>query len=141
MNMGTNEVETKHPSYGMISLSRISAHGRALFGSSITHENSIELTISRASDIRDLHRNWYNPREELIRVEMSPTQFVEAMTTMNTTGIPCTIIAINRERQEPCPLNHVRQLGQNEFKKRLQEVLGKSAKAAKLAEFPSRNYN
>lgn len=85
----------EHPSYGIIRIARSSVSGRgtALFGSSIMHNNVIRLTITPGVMERDANEDRFFPKERmkdrLIEVEMSYTQFAEAITSLNMgQGVP-----------------------------------------------------
>lgn len=124
--------DQEHESYGMLSLSRVS--GRVnLFGSSITHNNFVALRVNTASLRRDLSRNWYHSRNQIVEVYMSYTQFVEAITNMNTDGVPVTIHAVGGKAMESCPFDDVRDKLSTEFQDRLNVLLDSAAKAAKQA--------
>ena len=85
-----------HKSFGMISFSRVSSSASvSLFGSSILHSHFIQLEIHSASLKRSLHRDFIFERKKLFSVYLSPTQFAVAITTMNTSGVPCTIAFAN----------------------------------------------
>lgn len=86
-------------SYGMISISRgqVGGMGKNLFGSDIKHNNIISLTISRGAYDRGINSDWFHAKEDLIRIELSPVQFAEAITNMNTSGVPCTLARFNGE--------------------------------------------
>lgn len=82
----------KHPSFGMISFSRQQGGKTNLFGSSIQHNNTISLVIREGQVSRGLNEDWYFGDKEIIRVEMSQSQFAELITSMNNgSGVPCTI--------------------------------------------------
>lgn len=83
--------EYEHPSYGMLRFSRVSGRGFKLFGSDIQHDNIIKMTVSEASMRRHLHQNWYHAEDRLLEVEMSYAQFAEAISAMNTEGVPVTL--------------------------------------------------
>lgn len=81
-----------HPAFGMIGFSRVSGGDKILFGSSIKHNDRILLTIKHSEEKRSLHRDSYYERGKIIEVEMSYSQFAEAIIAMNVgSGIPCTI--------------------------------------------------
>ena len=112
-----------HESYGLIGVSRKHGGATNLFGSSIRHHNTIAITIKRAEKHRDLHRNWYFGRKELIQIEMSQTQFAEMITSLNVgDGVPCTIKYIETNRMENPPEVQQRQVFEDEFKKDMQNV-------------------
>lgn len=95
------EGHEKHESFGMISISKFSGNGSQFFGSDLIHNNGISFTISRGSVQRKLNQEWYHGEEQLITIELSPNQFVDAITSgMNTSGVPCTIKTFNGKRTE-----------------------------------------
>lgn len=126
-----------HESYGGIRFDRrTSSGGQNLYGSSIKHSNSISLTVFRSSKRRDLHCDRFYPGDEIVQVEMSPSQFVDAIATMNDhAGVPCTIRHVGRERMDECPEVNQRQVFEEEFRKDVKEA---SATAAKLVSEASR---
>lgn len=82
----------KHESYGLLAISRTQGTPRSLFGSSIKHGDTIVLSISEAEVKRQYQKNWYHSKKELIEVEMSASQFAEAITTLNCgVGTPVTL--------------------------------------------------
>ena len=99
----------QHPSYGMIRISRSSAGGgTALFGSSILHNDVIRLSISKGVMERDGNEDRFFAREsmkdQIVEVEMSYTQFAEAITSLNMgEGVPVTITRLNGNYVEKCP--------------------------------------
>lgn len=100
----------QHPSYGMIRLSRssIGGCGTALFGSSIMHNDVIRLSISKGVMERDGIEDRFFPKEsmkdQIVEVEMSYTQFAEAITSLNMgEGVPVTITRLNGNYVERCP--------------------------------------
>lgn len=110
--------ENKHESFGMINICRYSGGNGQFFGSDLIHNGGISITINTASVKRDLSTNWYHSNDELIRVELSYNQFVDAITSgMNTGGVPCTIKRFNGELVEQ--IDHVqdrKELFSNEIK-------------------------
>jgi len=127
--------KAEHESYGMLSISRVSANqGRPLFGSSLVQHNFITLKIGRASLDRDLSYDHYYPNDVLVEVDMSPIQFIDAMTNMNTAGIPCTIRRVGEDRMEDCPYRDVKDIFHDELKQDIQRVLGQTEKLMKLVE-------
>ena len=100
----------QHPSYGMIRFARssIGGSGTALFGSSIMHNNVIRLSISKGMMEREGNEDWFlagtDINDMIVEVEMSYTQFAEAITSLNIgEGIPVTITKVNGTFVEPCP--------------------------------------
>lgn len=82
--------KTSHPSYGMISASRVSGQ-TALFGVDYPQGHFITLTISRGEVERSLGREWFYGRNEMIQVAMSEVQWARMIASMNTSGVPCTL--------------------------------------------------
>ena len=100
----------QHPSYGMIRFARssIGGSGTALFGSTIMHNNVIRLSISKGMMEREGNEDWFlagtDINDMIVEVEMSYTQFAEAITSLNIgEGIPVTITKVNGTFVEPCP--------------------------------------
>ena len=76
-------VRTTHPSYGTLLFSRSTGAKEALFGSSIQHRDTICMTLHHASIERGLNRDWIHGDKVIAEVEMSYSQFAEAITSMN----------------------------------------------------------
>ena len=113
----------KHPSYGMLSLSKCYGGERALFGSSILHSNTIRLTLREGEVDRHLHRDWFHGRRKMFEVEMSYSQFAELISSMNQgDGIPVTIKEVMGERKEDCPFENKRMEFVNEFSQKVKDV-------------------
>jgi len=89
----------KHPSFGMIGAYRtsISPPGHALFDSDIMHQHTVVLRIEHADRRRDLHRDWIHGTDRIIEVEMSEAQWASFVSSMNTSGVPCTLREIQGE--------------------------------------------
>jgi hypothetical protein len=89
----------EHPSFGTISFSRCQGGDVALFGSSIKHMNTIRMEINHAELHRSLNRDWIMDRGHIVVAYMSPTQFVDAITMMNTGGQPITLDYVTGEKE------------------------------------------
>jgi len=124
----------EHESYGMIQISRVSGSKRNLFGSSICHSNTIALRIHKASVKRNLSSYWYHPKDTIVEIELSNTQFIDAMTNMNTSGTPATIRYIQGERTEDCPHENVKKVFEEELSNDIESVLSNTRKMMKLVE-------
>lgn len=113
-----------HESFGQLEICRQQSNvGTPLYGSSIKCENTIRLTIHSSEEHRSLHRFWFFQRRPLIQIEMSPVQFAEAITSLNTTGIPCTIRVIDGVRMENPPIESVHEIFNNELQKDINEIM------------------
>lgn len=128
----TVEKRTKqeHPSYGMLKIARTRGGNPNLFGSSIPHDEKIEITISHGYVERDLNNDWYHSKgRRIIEIEMSPSQFAEAITSLNMgSGIPCTILYEDGKKIEACDFTDKRKQFDNEMEtkaKELYDVLNK----------------
>lgn len=86
------DLRYEHNTFGMIHINRTQGTPDALFGSSVTHSNSIRITISRAEYNRSvLGYDSYFGKQQLMEIELSPNQFASAITNMNAGGTPCTL--------------------------------------------------
>lgn len=82
----------KHPSYGMLGFTRRSGGASPLFGSSIQHKDTIVMTLKHGELGRYLNNDHYFGKGVVAEVEMSYSQFAEAITAMNIgDGVPVTI--------------------------------------------------
>ena len=116
--------KTSHPSYGTLAFSRRSGGATSLFGSSIEHRDTIAMTLYHADITRGLHEDNIYGNKPIAEVEMSYSQFAEAITSMNMgNGVPVTIRWIRGEgRIEPCPFTDKKQQFEEEFKHRLDKA-------------------
>jgi hypothetical protein len=82
-----------HPAFGMIHAARVtSTPGVVLFQSDIKHGETIRITVERASRKRDLNHDYvHGSSRGLIEVEMSMAQWASFVSSMNTSGVPCTV--------------------------------------------------
>ena len=123
-----------HPSYGMLSISRVhhggisGINGTALFGSSIKHRDTICIELKHAEVDRQLNRDWYHGNGIITTVEMSQAQFAEMITSMNVEpGVPCTIRFTEADGHMPeCPYESKVELHKEEYKEHLEQTYQKS---------------
>ena len=95
----------EHESFGMIHINRFTGLSQ-FFGSDLEHSGGISITINKADESRKYNSKWYHSKEEIIKIELSHNQFVDAITSgMNTEGVPCTIKHISGKRIEQ--INHI----------------------------------
>lgn len=93
----------QHPSYGMIGVHHVTGAAN-LVGSDFHHHNFVSLQIHRGQRHRDLSRDWWSTRDELIEVWLTEAQFVEMVGRPNMgSGIPCTIHRVAGESQPDPP--------------------------------------
>lgn len=122
------EVRTTHPSYGTLLFSRRTGEKESLFGSSIQHRDTICMTLYHASIERGLNRDWIHGDRVIAEVEMSYSQFAEAITTMNVgTGVPVTVRWTEKDGNiPPCDFVSKREQFENEFKEQREKVTRES---------------
>lgn len=115
---------TKHPSYGTLSFSRVSGGNKTLFGSSIKHRDTIALTLYHADIERELNTDWIHGNQRIVEVEMSYSQFAEAITSMNMgSGVPVTIRWTEKDGEIPeCDFVNKRDQFVTEFSEHLDGV-------------------
>lgn|GEM_PF-214937 len=135
--MENDKVHT-HESYGALEISRSNCPSTALFGSSILHDNVIKLRVTTAKLRRGIHRDFihqsYSPKDTYVEVEMSYTQFAEAIISLNNGAIPVTVRMANGRRMEPCPFTSKEEQFRTEFlddMKNLSEKVDYANKRAK----------
>jgi hypothetical protein len=111
------ENKEKHPSYGTLLFNRRNGGTRALFGSSIKHKDTISMYLYEAELSRNLNSDYIHGNKKIVEVEMSYSQFAEAITSMNMgSGVPVTIQYIRDVGEiEPCPFVDKREQFENEF--------------------------
>lgn len=90
------EHKEEHPSYAQLSISRRSGMGDGrvtLYGSTIRHQNTISLQIKGSAKHYDnYHERYYGEGIPYIEIEMSQSQFAEAITSLNMgSGVPVTV--------------------------------------------------
>lgn len=115
----------KHESYGMLKINRVSnGKEKILFGSSIPHRETILLSIYPGSVERHLNHDWYSKHGvEFIEIEMSTSQFSEAISSLNQgSGVPVTIRSINGRSIEEPPFINKRIQFEDEFRERMEKL-------------------
>lgn len=113
--------KTTHPAYGMLSFSRRSGSKTPLFGSSIEHRDTIAMTLTHGDVTRGLNTDWYHGNGIIAEVEMSYSQFAEAITSMNMgSGVPVTVRRTEKDGKIPeCDFINKKEQFQDELKERL----------------------
>jgi len=100
-----DKVTIEHESFAMLGITRSScSFSQNLFGSSIQHSHTIRLKIAPAKIDRMLNRDWFHANTKpYIEVEMSYSQFAEAITSMNVgDGVPVTLRRLDGKTIENC---------------------------------------
>lgn len=127
--MSDKQKKTEHESFGMVGLSRTSGQA-TLFGSSVSHQQYITLTISTAHHVRtDLHEDRIRANKEIIQIAMSNVQLGDMLTNMNVgDGVPCTIqrmfIDGKYRSMEDCPNTTKGEEYVEEFAEKLKALTG-----------------
>lgn len=114
----------KHPCYGMLGFSRRSGGASPLFGSSIQHKDTIVMTLKHAELGRHLNSDHYFGKGIIAEVEMSYSQFAEAITAMNVgDGVPCTIRFTEKDGYiKDRPFVSKQEQFEQEFKEHLEDI-------------------
>ena len=124
--MGLFENREKHPCYGLIGFSRRTGGEMSMFGSSIKHKDVIAMTLKHAEVARELNSDHYFGHGVIAEVEMSYTQFAEAISAMNIgDGVPCTIRFTEKDGyvgKMPVPFTGKNEQFKEEFKEHLEET-------------------
>lgn len=118
------EKTERHPSFGMISVSKVSGRMDRLFGTSISAMHWVELEITGAEVQHALNRQWFFDRDMIVRVAMSEAQWATFVSSFNTSGVPCTIRRKAGEGliEEPPPHMLKKEDFKADFEKRCEEV-------------------
>ena len=132
--MDTDTIETAHPSFGQISISRVSSSkGAPMYGSKLRHTRYITLKIGNSRLCRNLSRDWYFFDKELISVRMSENQFAQLITSLNSgSGTPCTIEHVNCQRVEDTPFAVETDTMKKEFETTAKDVAANLAEAKRM---------
>ena len=115
-----SETRTSHPSYGTLAFSRKTGGSTPLFGSSIEHRDTISMRLYHADITRALHYDSIFGNKLIAEVEMSYSQFAEAITSMNMgSGVPVTIRWTEKDGKiPPCDFVSKREQFTDEFKEK-----------------------
>lgn len=89
-----------HPSFGKIEIVRgTCSQSQNLFGSSIKQHAYISIAIHKAVLYRGLNSDTiFSEGAPIVEVQMSPSQFADAITSLNSGGTPCTIEYMNGQK-------------------------------------------
>lgn len=120
--------KTSHPSYGTLLFNRVYGGKTPLFGSSIEHSNVITMELRHADITRGLNRDDIFGNKPIVKVEMSYSQFAEAITSFGQgTGIPVTIRYTEKDgRISPCDFVSKREQFADEFKGKTKDAMNES---------------
>lgn len=121
--------ETTHPSYGTLRFNRTHKNSKTpLFGSSIEHGDTITLEVNHADITRGLHTDWFYGNAPIVKIEMSYSQFAEAITSFGCgSGVPCTIRYTEKDgRISECDFVSKREQFTDEFKVKTKNAMNES---------------
>lgn len=119
--MDNNNLKT-HPSYGMIRISQAQGSESVLFGSSIKHSRTINITISQGALMRELNADHFLENGQILNIELSPTQFADAITSIGS-AVPCTL----RWRESVGPIEYPEYENKKEtFRKEFNKIVDDS---------------
>ena len=120
--------KTSHPSYGTLLFNRAYGGKTPLFGSSIEHSNVITMELRHADITRGLNRDDIFGNKPIVKVEMSYSQFAEAITSFGQgTGIPVTIRYTEKDGEiPPCDFVSKREQFTGEFKEQTNKTMKES---------------
>lgn len=125
--------KTSHPSYGTLAFSRRSGGSMVLFGTSIEHKDVIGMRLYHANITRGLHEDHIYGNKLIAEVEMSYSQFAEAITSLNMgSGVPVTIRWTEKDGEiPPCDFVSKRDQFVNEFKEKRKKATDESQQLIK----------
>ena len=91
-NSRPGETRMSHPYFGQIRLNRWSGTTKErLFDTNVETGSGISIELHEAEVLqRDSHRHIYGGKV-LFKVDLSPAQFADLLTNMNTEGVACTV--------------------------------------------------
>lgn len=92
-----NNIES-HPAYGSISVTS-PAHTPAtkLFGSDLSHNHTISISIHSAEMERRYGSEWIYGKKRIMNIELSHAQFAHMISSVGGTDTPCTLRYVNNE--------------------------------------------
>jgi hypothetical protein len=93
-----------HPSFGQIQFSRCNGNNTKFYGSELPQDHYISMELHGSEIERELSKDWYLAKEQIVRIRLSSSQFAEMLTSMNQGGgVCCTIEHIKGVRIEDLP--------------------------------------
>lgn len=97
--------EESHPSFAVAIVNRTSSSpGAPMFQSDLLHREYITLRIETATRVRDLNHDWVHPRDGLVEVRMSLSQWGALVSSMGIgSGVPVTLVHTESSGRIPEP--------------------------------------
>lgn len=97
------EYET-HPAFGSVSIHRVSSTpGAVLFDSDVQHGHYVVVRVDRADRERSLNRDWIHHPDvgKIVEFAMSEAQWASLISSVNTSGVPCTLTRTEKDGALP----------------------------------------
>lgn len=118
------ETVVNHPAFGKLQISRINGSIGTLVGSPIQHNHFIALRICESELVRSLHHDRYHAGKQIVEIFLSPAQWAEAISSLNTEGVECTINhRMDVGQIEAPPQDNPREQIRQEFKDDMKKVV------------------
>ena len=137
--MEREEERIEHPSFGQIYVGRVHCSGNiSFYGSELPQRDYIRLDIQRSELSRTLTEDHFFPKEDIISVRMTYSQFTEMITSLNMgSGACCTIEQINGENIDfkkdiPNRKTHVHEGFKNRMKQFAMSILKEKEEAKRI---------
>ncbi|MER6520091.1 hypothetical protein ABT246_24955 [Streptomyces sp. NPDC001553] len=100
--IGTALGDEVHPAFGVAVVTRRHGTGRSLFQSDLLHNETVSLSVHEATRGRDLNHDSVHPRQVLVEIEMSLTQWGSLVSSIGLgSGVPVTIRRTEHEPSVP----------------------------------------
>ncbi len=117
----------KHPAYAQLSFARVQhgGTGAELYGTSIKSNNTIVMRLTHSEMDRTLGRDWFFSKGLIAEIEMSQSQFAEAITSLNIGGgVPVTLRFSEKDGEIPdCVFENKRTQFKREFDEHVNETM------------------
>jgi hypothetical protein len=132
---GDERIE-KHPAYAQLSFSRRTSTKNSsdtLYGSAIRHQNTITMYVYPSKKYTSNYtERYFAERKPYIEVEMSESQFSEAITTLNIgSGVPVTLRSLKGEIIPKCQEETIQEKTQNDLNQQLSQLANSLTKYQK----------
>jgi len=122
-----DEIVEKHPAYAQLLFSRRSSiknSADTLYGSAIRHQNTITMYVYPSKKYTSSYaERYFASRKPYIEIEMSESQFSEAITTLNIgSGVPVTLRSLKGELIPKCQEKTIQEKTQNDLNNQLLQI-------------------
>lgn len=109
-----------HESFGQIYFGRTLGHAK-FYGSELEQDHYITMEVRESEVERDLSKEWYYNRKQILKLRMTSGQFSELITSLNNgSGVPCTLEYILDKKIAPLPeVESRKELVHRKFKDRM----------------------